>query len=69
MLFAAGATNNQGPTVQIVRRKNWNMDLDLVGHRKVSLSQGFELSETFIGSNAPYRRCELLVLKVIKFLC
>ncbi|VDK64202.1 unnamed protein product [Anisakis simplex] len=28
------ATNNEGPTAQLVRRKDWSMSLDLVGHRK-----------------------------------
>ncbi|TMS34173.1 hypothetical protein L596_001812 [Steinernema carpocapsae] len=33
-LVAPGATNNGGPTAQIVKRKNWDASLDLVGHRK-----------------------------------
>uniref|UniRef100_A0A915BTP3 Protein HIRA n=1 Tax=Parascaris univalens TaxID=6257 RepID=A0A915BTP3_PARUN len=28
------ATNNDGPTAQLVRRKDWDTTLDLVGHRK-----------------------------------
>ncbi|ETN76596.1 hypothetical protein NECAME_11575 [Necator americanus] len=34
-LFAPCAMNNQGPTAQIIMRKDWDTDLDLVGHRRV----------------------------------
>uniref|UniRef100_A0A158Q446 Protein HIRA n=1 Tax=Dracunculus medinensis TaxID=318479 RepID=A0A158Q446_DRAME len=33
-LIAPCATNNAGPTAQLIRRKDWDMSLDLVGHRK-----------------------------------
>ncbi|KAK6740066.1 hypothetical protein RB195_008502 [Necator americanus] len=33
-LFAPCAMNNQGPTAQIIMRKDWDTDLDLVGHRR-----------------------------------
>ncbi|VDL82093.1 unnamed protein product [Nippostrongylus brasiliensis] len=33
-LFAPCAMNNQGPTAQIIMRKDWDTELDLVGHRR-----------------------------------
>uniref|UniRef100_A0A0K0D3T2 WD_REPEATS_REGION domain-containing protein n=1 Tax=Angiostrongylus cantonensis TaxID=6313 RepID=A0A0K0D3T2_ANGCA len=33
-LFAPCAMNNQGPTAQIIMRKDWDIELDLVGHRR-----------------------------------
>ncbi|CAI4227917.1 unnamed protein product [Auanema sp. JU1783] len=33
-LFAPCAMNNQGPVCQIIRRKDWDSSMDLVGHRK-----------------------------------
>ncbi|XGW18301.1 hypothetical protein V3C99_002715 [Haemonchus contortus] len=33
-LFAPCAMNNQGPTAQIIMRKEWDTELDLVGHRR-----------------------------------
>ncbi|KAK6018432.1 hypothetical protein OSTOST_15985, partial [Ostertagia ostertagi] len=35
-LFAPCAMNNQGPTAQIIMRKDWDTELDLVGHRRVT---------------------------------
>ncbi|KAM3723430.1 Protein HIRA [Dirofilaria immitis] len=33
-LIAPCASNNSGPTAHLIRRKDWNTTLDLVGHRK-----------------------------------
>uniref|UniRef100_A0A0N4WDT3 WD_REPEATS_REGION domain-containing protein n=1 Tax=Haemonchus placei TaxID=6290 RepID=A0A0N4WDT3_HAEPC len=40
-LFAPCAMNNQGPTAQIIMRKEWDTELDLVGHRRVSFIRLF----------------------------
>ncbi|CAB3402598.1 unnamed protein product [Caenorhabditis bovis] len=35
-LLAPTATNNDGPTVQIIERQTWSIERDLVGHRKAT---------------------------------